>query len=120
MRVASKKPLVTKTKLGKFSFCLSRDDRDSLFSALASYVESESIKSQSAPLKTIEDVKRKLYYLTLEGLLTRSFAKLVSPYQFKERFQVTPAEAVALISFLSPPVQPSLLEIRNALHKILS
>lgn len=110
--------VVKKTKKGHFSFALSYDEREAIFSALCNFLEEESFKLWRINMAKEAEVMRHLYYSTLDELIRRkNFALLTTD---ESKWIITRPEALALMWLLRhQDNNMAMLELKSGLHKQL-
>jgi len=110
--------VVKRTKTG-ISCRLSLAHREKIFNALINFLEPESVELMKVAPTTESDIKRHLFYLILDEMLTRKHWHLHSTREVN--FLITNAEGMALMWLLrSHDENMHMLELKSGLHKLLS
>lgn len=109
---------VKRTKNLRYSFELSYSERQSIFSALSLYIDSESIAIRSVQMTNEDEVMRHLHYSVMTELLMRKEFKL--HHHSPLRWILNRTEAIALMWLLRHyDTDLDLLELKSGLHKQL-
>jgi hypothetical protein len=109
--------LVKKTKSGKVTMMLSLHQRDSIWTALIGFLESESVEVSFLKVTTDTEVMRVLYYHSLAELIRKDFQLNL---RMNLKWTVTMSQAVALMWLLrSETEEMGLIDLKSGIHKLL-
>ena len=110
---------VRKTKSGKFSLEVTSLDRSTVWDALVSFMEGESVKMMDVKLDNEKNIMRHIYYSTLDQLIARiDFALFL--INVNKKWIVTRSEVIALMWLLRyEDSNMQILDMKAALHKTL-